>query len=133
MARIAKSLTNHAGSKALALLAALALWVVVSGRQSAEEAVDAGAVEAVVAVEPIWSDAESSEFLIEEFTVVPASLRIAGPASRVSLLTRLETSPIDVAAVAANGAVEIGAILPDPQLRFVDNPMVRVEVKVRPR
>lgn len=133
MVRIGKSLTNHAGSKALALLAALALWVLVSGRKPPEELLEANAVEASVAVEPVWLDAESSEFLIEEFTVVPASLRIAGPAQRMSLLDRLATEPIDVAAIAAGGAAEAAVLLPDPQLRFVDNPLVRVEVKVRRR
>jgi len=133
MARIGKSLTNHAGSKALALLAALALWVLVSAERPSEELVEASVVEADVAIVPIWFGAESSDVIVEEFTVVPASLRIAGPANRVSLLKRLETDPIDVAAITANGAVDAAAILPDPKLRFVDNPKVRVEVKVRRR
>jgi hypothetical protein len=218
MARIGKSLTNHAGTKALALLAALALWVLVPLEESSQESFEASVrcvgvapgfevdaeqtarptvllegtepllaalrgegltitadcsglaegeqrtaeiselslslpagvklvrtvpaqlrfsvqrtVEAEVAVDPIWSGAESSEFVIEEFAVVPASLRIAGPASRVSLLDRLETDPIDIAAMTANGTVETAALLPDPKLRFVDNPLVRVEVKVRRR
>lgn len=130
MAGIGKSLTNHAGSKALALLAALALWVLVSAQRPSEEA---NAAEAVVGVEPIWLDAESSEFLIEEYTVVPASLRVSGPVDRVNSLRLLQTEPIDVAAIAAAGALEAAVILSDPELRFVDNPTVRVEVKVRPR
>ena len=116
----------------LALAAALALWVLVAGRQAPEGAVvDGGVIEAAVAVEPAWLNADSSELLIEEFTIVPASLRVAGPADRVSLLRRLQTEPIDLAAVAAGGALEAIVILPDPQLRFVDNPIVHVELKVR--
>jgi len=218
MSRIGKSLTNDAGTKALALLAALALWILIPHEKSSQESFEASVrcvgaapgfevdaeqtaspsvllegpepllaalrgasltieadcsslgegeqgtaeiselslslpagvklvraapaqlrfslqrtVEAEVAVDPIWSGAESSEFVIEEFAVVPASLTIAGPASRVSLLDRLETDPIDVAGIAADGTVETAALLPDPKLRFVDNPIVRVEVKVRRR
>lgn len=131
MARIGKSLTNHAGSKALALLAALALWVLVSAQQPSEKSVEAIVVEAAVTIEPTWSGAGSSEAIIEEFTVVPATLKVAGPAHRVSLLDRLATEPIDVAAISAAGVAEAAVILPDPELRFVDNPIVRVEVKVR--
>ncbi len=133
MAGIGKVLTNHAGTKALALLAALVLWILVPIEESSQESVEASIVEAEVVVQPTWSGAESSDFVIEEFTVVPASLRIAGPANRMSLLHRLETDPIDVADMAANGVVETAVILPDPKLRFVDNPLVRVEVKVRRR
>lgn len=218
MARISKNLTNHAGSKALALLAALALWLLIPLEESTQESFEANvrfvgvapgfevdadesvspsvlleatapllatlrgkgltivadcsglaeggertlpisdqslslpagvklvravpaqlrftlqrSLEAEAAVEPTWSGAASSDFAIEEFTVVPASLRIAGPASRVGLLERLATEPIDVAAIAASGALEAAVALPDPKLRFVDNPIVRVEVKVRRR
>ena len=45
----------------------------------------------------------------------------------------LRTDPIDVAQLTANTAVETAALLPDPKLRFVDNPIVRVELKVRRR
>jgi YbbR domain-containing protein len=133
MAGIGRSLTNHAGLKALALLAALALWVLVSLQEAPRERPEAGLIEAAVGVEPAWSGAESSDYVVEEFAVVPASLRIAGPANRVSVLSRLATEPIDVAAIAAAGTIEAAVILPDPQLRFVDNPLVRVEVKMRRR
>jgi hypothetical protein len=218
MARTGKSLTNHAGTKALALLAALALWILIPLEESSQELFEASvryvgvapgfevdaeqtaspflllegagpllaalrgdgltietdcsglaegeqrttaisdlslslptgvklvravpaqlhfslqrSVEAEVTVYPTWSGAESSDFVIEEFTVVPAFLRIAGPASRVSLLDRLGTDPIDVAQMTANGTMETAALLLDPKLRFVDNPIVRVEVKVRRR
>jgi YbbR domain-containing protein len=113
----------------LALLAALALWVLVSAQMPPETSV----VEAEVPVEPTWSGAESSDFVIEEFNVVPASLRIAGPANRMGLLDRLATEPIDVAAITTDGAVEAVVLSPDPELRFVDNPLVRVELKVRRR
>ena len=132
MARIGKNLTNHAGSKALALLAAAALWILIPIEESQEHPESSG-VEVRVAVEPAWSGVELGDFVIEEFTVDPPSLRIAGPATRVRLLERLATEPIDVAAIAANGALEAAVALPDPQLRFVDNPIVRVEVKVRRR
>jgi YbbR domain-containing protein len=133
MARISESITRNAGSKVLALAAALALWVLVAARQAPEEAAEGNMIEAAVPVEPAWRNAELSEILIEDFTIIPESLRIAGPANRVSLLARLATQPIDVAAIPASGVVEAAVILPDPQLRFVDNPLVRVELKVRPR
>lgn len=218
MAGISESLTNHAGTKALALLAALSLWVLIPFEESSQELFEANVryvgvapgyevdadetakpsvllegaapllavlrgkgltivadcsgldeaeegtspvseqslnlpagvklvravppqlrfslqrvVEAEAAVEPTWSGSESGDFVIEEFTVIPASLKFSGPANRVSLLDRLETDPIDVAGITENGAVETAAILPDPKLRFVDNPIVRVEVKVRRR
>ena len=218
MAGIGKRLTNHAGTKALALLTALALWILVPLNDASQEPFEAdiryvgvppgfevdaeqtvnpsvllegtepllaalrgqrltieadcselaegelrtalisdlrlslpagvkfvGAVpeqlryslqrtvEVQAAVDPTWSGAESSEFVIEEFTVVPASLTIAGPANRVGLLDTLRTDPIDVAQLTANTAVETAALLPDPKLRFVDNPIVRVELKVRRR
>jgi YbbR domain-containing protein len=133
MAGIGKRLKNNAGLKALALLAALALWVLISAGDPPQEIVEAGVAEADVAVEPVWSGAEAGEFVIEEFTVIPAALKIAGPAESVALVQRLATQPIDVSAITANGAVEAAVILPDPKLRFVDNPTVRVEVKVRRR
>lgn len=133
MAGIGKGLTKNAGTKALALLAALALWLLIPIEETSEQLVDPSIVEAQVAVEPTWSGVESSDFVIEEFKVVPASLRIVGPAYRVSLLERLETEPIDLAVVTADGAVEAAVILPDPELRFVDNPRVRVELKVKRR
>jgi YbbR domain-containing protein len=218
MAGIAKSLTNNAGSKVMALLAAVALWILVPQEVTSQELFEANvryvgvapgfevdaeqlakpsvllegaepllaslrgkgltiaadcsgldeggertsaiselslnlpagvkvvhavpaqlrfslqrSVEAEVAVEPSWSGAESAEFTIEEFAVVPASLRIAGPANRVGLLDRLTTDPIDVGKMTSNGVVEAAARLPDPKLRFVDNPIVRVEVRVKGR
>jgi len=214
MARIGKSLANNAGSKALALFAALALWLLIPLEESSQELFEASvryvgvsagfevdavettspsvllegagpllaalrgkgltlvadcsgladseertatisdlslnlpagvklvravpaqlrfslqrSVEAEVAVEPAWSGAPSSDLVTGQFAVVPASLRIAGPANRVNLLDRLATEPIDANEITANGAVEAAVILPDPKLRFVDNPIVRVEVK----
>lgn len=133
MAGIGKRLTEHAGSKIFALAAALALWILVPREDSPQRSFDAGIVEADVPVEPAWLDAETSSFIIEEFTVVPASLRIAGPADRVSSVASLRTDAIAVSAMTAENAVEVAVILPDPNLRFVDNAVVRVEVKMRPR
>jgi hypothetical protein len=133
MAGIGKRLTEHAGSKALALAAALALWILVPREDAPQESFEASVIEADVAVEPAWLGAESSDFIIEEFTVVPAHLRIAGPANLLSGVARLRTDGIPVSALTANNAVEVAVILPDPNLQFVDNPIVRVEVKIRRR
>lgn len=133
MAGIGKRLTQHAGSKIVALIAALALWMLVPREDLQQGSSEASVIEADVEVEPAWLDAESSDFVIEEFTVVPASLRIAGPASSVSSVARLQTEAIAVSAITASHVVEVAVVLPDPNLRFVDNSMVRVEVKMRPR
>ena len=133
MAGIGKRLTEHAGSKVLALVAALALWILVPHEDSPQESLESSVIEADVAVEPAWLGAESSDLIIDEFTVVPASLRIAGPASIVSSVARLQTEAIAVSAMTATNTAEVAVILPDPSLRFVDNSMVRVEVKMRPR
>jgi YbbR domain-containing protein len=133
MAGIGKRLTQHAGSKIVALIAALALWMLVPREDLTRGSSEASVIEADVEVEPAWLDSESSDFVIEEFTVVPASLRIAGPASSVSSIARLQTEGIAVSAITASNAVEVAVVLPDPNLRFVDDSMVRVEVKMRPR
>ena len=63
-------------------------------------------------------------------TVTPAKLRIAGPATRISLVESVTTDPIDLSQVSESGNFQTTAQLPDPYLRFVDGPSVKVHVVI---
>lgn len=86
-----------------------------------------------VTVEPSWEGVETSGLIVEEYNAYPEMLIVAGPAGRVNLLNTVTTDPIDLSSIPEDGVVETVAFLPDPYLRFIDNPAVRVEVKVRRR
>jgi YbbR domain-containing protein len=64
-------------------------------------------------------------------TVKPAKLRIAGPATRVSLVEGVTTDPIDLSQVSESRTFETTAQLPDPYLRFLNSPTVTVRVVIQ--
>ena len=64
-------------------------------------------------------------------TVRPAQLRIAGPATRVSLVESVTTDPIDLSQVSESRSFRTTAQLPDPYLRFLNSPIVTVEVVIQ--
>lgn len=64
-------------------------------------------------------------------TVTPATLKIAGPATRVSFVEDVTTDPIDLSQVSESRSFETTAQLPDPYLRFPDGPTVTVRVVIQ--
>ena len=64
-------------------------------------------------------------------TVRPAKLRIAGPETRVSLVESVTTDPIDLSQVSESRSFRTTAQLPDPYLRFLNSPIVTVEVVIQ--
>ena len=64
-------------------------------------------------------------------TSKPASLSIAGPASRVARVTHAETDPIDLKPVAGIAEYHVNAYVSDPRVRFRDPARVTVKVTLR--
>jgi hypothetical protein len=62
---------------------------------------------------------------------VPATVRVVGPASRVNVLDSATTDPVDITGVIARTQVWTNAFVPDPLVRIVDNPSVRVVVEMK--
>ena len=63
--------------------------------------------------------------------VVPARLWVAGPESRMALVHNVATDPIDLASVVGRQTFSSVAYLPDPYLRFEQQPKVSVTVTVQ--
>ena len=63
-------------------------------------------------------------------TVSPPRLNIAGPESRVTPITRVETDPIDLHGVTQSADYRVDAFVEDPQVRFVSPPQVTVHLTI---
>ena len=70
---------------------------------------------------------------IAEESVVPAELQIIGPESRVKQIHFVETDPVDLRLLDANGEARTAAYAGDPQVVFTGPPVVTVRVTLRPR
>ena len=69
---------------------------------------------------------------ILEQTATPATLRIAGPETRVERVEAVETDPIEVSEVNEGvSEFQVHAYLPDPQVRFVGDGRVTVRLRVK--
>lgn len=60
--------------------------------------------------------------------VLPASLRIIGPESRVKQVQSVETDAIDLSRVIGKAQFRVHTFLADPQVRFVSPPIVQVSL-----
>ncbi len=69
-------------------------------------------------------------FHIAHQKVEPATMRVVGPASRVSQIESVQTDPIDLANVARESTFEVHTYVGDSQVRFASSPTVRVTVAV---
>jgi len=58
----------------------------------------------------------------------PASLAVAGPASRVARVGHVETDPIDLRLIAGPAEYQVNAYVNDPRVRFQDPARVTVKV-----
>lgn len=70
---------------------------------------------------------------IAEEEVKPAELQVIGPESRVNQIQFVETDPVDLRMLDANGEARTAAFAGDPQVVFTGSPQVVVRVTLRPR
>lgn len=70
---------------------------------------------------------------IAEEAAFPSQLQIIGPESRVSQIQFVETDPVDLRLLNANGEARAAAFAGDPQVNFTSSPTVIVRVTLRPR
>ncbi len=81
-----------------------------------------------VPVEVRFAAGLSPRLQVVEATSEPASLAIAGPASRVFRVASVETDPIDLKPVAGVAEYHVNAYVNDPRVRFRDPARVTVKV-----
>ena len=60
--------------------------------------------------------------------VIPTTLEIIGPESRVNRITHVETDPVDVETLTEKGRVRTEAFSGDPQVRFAGSSVILVRV-----
>lgn len=70
---------------------------------------------------------------IAEEAVFPSQLQVIGPESRVRQIQFVETDPVDLRLLNANGEARAAAYAGDPQVNFTGSPSVIVRVTLRPR
>ena len=63
--------------------------------------------------------------------VIPQTVRVEGPESRVDEITQAETDALDLSLVTGRDEIAAHASLDDPQVRFVGGSRVLVHVEVR--
>jgi hypothetical protein len=84
-----------------------------------------------VRVLPRFSGTYTAGYEIDTYTVDPPALKVAGPASRVTLLDFVTTDPIDVSTLIGGGSYSVNAYLEDVYLRFENLKAVRVHVSMK--
>jgi YbbR domain-containing protein len=85
-------------------------------------------VAADVAVRARFSSPPPEGYRIGNQEVVPKTLRIIGPETRVKQIGYVETDPIDLSRVQGKAQIHVHAFLPDPQVRFESAPAVEVTI-----
>jgi hypothetical protein len=87
-----------------------------------------------VTVEPRFEGPPPTGYRVAELEVVPQDLRVAGPESRVQLVSSVPTDAIDLSGTVGKGEFRVSAYVSDPQVRF-DGPsgvVVRVMLEKIP-
>jgi YbbR domain-containing protein len=74
----------------------------------------------------------ASGFRVASVKSLPDHVVVAGPESRLAALDGVEVPPISVEQAQMTFAREVGVELPDPLVRLVDSPRVRVTVRMEP-
>jgi YbbR domain-containing protein len=69
---------------------------------------------------------------VAEQRATPAALTVIGPKSRVLRLQKLETDPVDVLGLNANGEAIVTAFAGDPLVNFTSDPRVTVKITLAP-
>lgn len=86
-----------------------------------------------VEIQPQFVGTYDREYVLASVQLDPPELTIIGPESRISLVDVVTTDPIDLTDVVGGRSFRVAAYLPDPYLRFAQDPTVTVEVKMRKR
>lgn len=86
-----------------------------------------------VEIQPQFVGSYEREYAVASVYLDPPRLTIVGPESRISLVDVVSTDPIDLTDVVGGRSFRVTAYLPDPYLRFAQDPTVSVEVKMRKR
>jgi YbbR domain-containing protein len=86
-----------------------------------------------VEIQPQFVGSYEREYALASVRLDPSRLTVIGPESRISLVDVVSTDPIDLTEVVGGRSFRVTAYLPDPYLRFVGDPTVTVEVRMRKR
>lgn len=86
-----------------------------------------------VEIQPQFVGSYEREYALASVHLDPPQLTIVGPESRINLVDVVSTDPIDLTDVVGGRSFRVAAYLPDPYLRFAQDPTVTVEVKMRKR
>ena len=86
-----------------------------------------------VAIQPQFVGSYESEYALGSVRLEPRALVVVGPESRVALIDVVSTDPIDLTGVVGGRGFRVTAYLPDPYIRFEQDPSVTVEVQMRKR
>jgi YbbR domain-containing protein len=86
-----------------------------------------------VAIQPQFVGSYEREYALDSVRVDPQRLVVVGPESRVALLGVVSTDPIDLTEVVGGRSFRVTAYLPDPYIRFDQDPTVNVDVQMRKR
>jgi YbbR domain-containing protein len=86
-----------------------------------------------VEVQPQFVGSYEREYALASVQLDPPELVVVGPESRVALVDVVSTDPIDLTDVVGGRSFRVTAYMPDPYLRFAQDPTVTVEVKMRKR
>ena len=84
-----------------------------------------------VAVEVRFTKSPPQGYGIASYEVVPRTLRIIGPQSRVAEVNQLLTDPVDLGAVVGPAEFRVNVFAGDPLVRFVGSPRVIVRVTIK--
>jgi YbbR domain-containing protein len=69
---------------------------------------------------------------VNSASVIPASLTVIGPESRVAGISEVVTDPVDLRMLDAEGEARTTCYAGDPQVNFTSSPQVRVKVTIGP-
>jgi hypothetical protein len=81
-----------------------------------------------MSVEPRFEGLPPKGYQVARMEVLPKQLRIAGPESRVQLVSVVPTDAIDLSSTVSSGEFRVSAYVSDSQVRFEDSPTVVVRV-----
>jgi YbbR domain-containing protein len=86
-----------------------------------------------VAIQPQFVGSYEREYTLDSVRLDPRTLTVVGPESRVALIDVVTTDAIDLTEVVGGRSFRVTAYLPDPYIRFEQDPSVNVDVQMRKR
>jgi YbbR domain-containing protein len=81
-----------------------------------------------IAVEPRFEGPPPRGYRVSKMEISPKTLQIAGPESRVQLISSVPTDAIDLSDTVSSGEFRVSAYVSDSQVRFEGSPTVVVRV-----